>query len=155
MTARLRILVVDDEPVVIQVIQATLLLSGHVVTTASSGDEALELFRSGKWDLVITDRKMPGKTGEELAREIKMLDPTMPVIMTTGSMEPVQGKQPEASHADCMIRKPFRVEALTAAIAAVMTDVKVKGHPLTPSSAVGTRQKICLNTRGNTPRRRL
>jgi CheY-like chemotaxis protein len=129
---RLRILVVDDEPVVAQVILAALLLSGHVVATASSGVEALELFRGGDWDLVITDRKMPGKDGDELAVEIKVLNPMMPVIMTTGSMEPSLGKQSDSSHVDCLIRKPFRLEALTAAIAALIPGVGINREQIFP-----------------------
>lgn len=81
----LRMLVVDDQEIIRDVVQAQLMEDGHTVDTAGDGAEALAKFRDGGcYDLTITDQSMPGMSGEELAREIKKICPISPVILLTG-----------------------------------------------------------------------
>jgi signal transduction histidine kinase len=83
----LRVLVVDDEPVVQQVTMAYLVAEGHRPTAVGGGREALECLDAGgtdAFDVVITDGAMPGMNGDELALAIKERAPRLPVILLTG-----------------------------------------------------------------------
>ncbi|OQY20415.1 MAG: Fis family transcriptional regulator [Desulfobacteraceae bacterium 4572_35.1] len=79
-----RILVVDDEAVIRQAVQRILEHEGYKVNTASSGHSALELIQSESFNLVISDLKMPGMSGMDVLKSIKILQPDIPVIIITG-----------------------------------------------------------------------
>ncbi len=113
----LRILVVDDEAVVRDVIRACLCLSGHTVETAVNGRDGMGKFIAGHFDLVITDRAMPEMNGDQLARAIKGIDPEKPVILLTGfgDMMGAAGEHPEGI--DVILGKPFKQAALRDAVA--------------------------------------
>lgn len=78
------ILVVDDEGAIRYSISKTLQRVGYQVHTASSGEEALEMMDSQRYDVVLTDIRMPGLTGVELLAEIKKSAPDAVVILLTG-----------------------------------------------------------------------
>src|ERR1035441_2188381 len=80
-----RILLADDQQEVREMTKLMLGMDEHIVTEAVNGREALELFAPGRFDLVITDYLMPVMKGDELARNIKRLAPTEPILMITGS----------------------------------------------------------------------
>ena len=80
----LNILVVDDQPIICEVIQEQLRSDGHNVDAAGDGDEALEKIRMNCYDLLVTDQAMPGMSGDELAPIAKGLCPSMAVILLTG-----------------------------------------------------------------------
>lgn len=107
-------LVVDDRATTRQVIAARLQVDGHEVETAEDGVRALEHFKRSRWDVVITDRKMAGMSGEELAAAIKAINPATPVILVTGYAE-----QLTEGAFDMIVRKPFPHETLQAALTAV------------------------------------
>jgi CheY-like chemotaxis protein len=102
----LKILVVDDEQFVRDVLEAILKLDGHRVGLACDASAALALFRSERWDLVLTDRHMPGIDGLELARQLKLLSPQTPIILVTARPEPT-------ADIDAVIAKPFTVDTVT------------------------------------------
>ena len=79
-----RILVVDDQDIIRELIQQQLAEDGHQVETAGSGQEALEKMASNEFDLIVTDQSMPGMTGEELAVVAKKRRPATSVILLTG-----------------------------------------------------------------------
>lgn len=109
----LRVLVVDDEVHARHVVTQYLRGDGHRVTAAASGSEALQNFMAGDFDLVITDRGMPGMCGLELAGALRRVHPQKPVILLTGfASDP--GETPEA--VDCVLRKPLVRDELRAAI---------------------------------------
>ena len=83
---RRRILVVDDEPMIVRLNGVILERLGHSVTTTTVSADAMELISGdpGRFDLVITDQTMPGMTGVELARKILKIRPDMPIILCTG-----------------------------------------------------------------------
>lgn len=82
--ARGRILVVDDDPVVLETICQLVHLLGHQASAFTSPARALEVFRAGAFDAVLTDLGMPGMSGSDLAHEVQRLRPGTPVLMLTG-----------------------------------------------------------------------
>ena len=79
-----RILVVDDEPMILQLISHALTAAGHEVQTAGDGDAGLAAVTEGGFDLLITDIIMPGKEGIELILEVRRRQPGLPVIAVSG-----------------------------------------------------------------------
>ncbi len=119
-TTPLHVLLVDDEPSVLQVVTAFLTSDGHTVETATNGREGLEKLRAGTLDLVVTDRAMPGMSGDQLAAAIKTIRPT-PVILLTGfgDMMHVTGEKPAG--VDLIVSKPVSLAALRQAVAKVIS----------------------------------
>ncbi|HUJ68920.1 MAG TPA: PAS domain S-box protein [Syntrophorhabdales bacterium] len=103
-----RILLVDDEPGVLQMTGQILKGLGYKVTTAPNGMAAWEIFkkRSHSFDLVITDQVMPGLTGLDLAREIFKISEGTPVILSTGYGETVSSEQARAAGISEFVMKP-------------------------------------------------
>ena len=81
-----RILLVDDESIILETYSSLLSEKGFSVVTASSGRQALETFSSDSFDLVITDLAMPDGDGFKLLEEIKERSPHTPVIVFTGKI---------------------------------------------------------------------
>jgi adenylate cyclase len=102
------ILVVDDIPENVRLLEAVLIPRGYVVLTATSGEEALELLNTEEPDLVLLDVVMPGLDGYAVCRHLRANDQTamLPVIMVTSSIGPEKTKAIEAG-ADDFIPKPF------------------------------------------------
>ncbi len=119
--APLRILLVDDEDLVRNLVRMLLEMDHHLVEAASNGSQALELFQPGKFDLVITDYKMSGMKGDQLAAAIKAVAPRQPVVVFTGHAEAFQLDRNTSNHFDYVISKPCALEALREAIATVLT----------------------------------
>lgn len=115
----LRILAVDDEPEVLDVLRAMLTHTGHSVITAASGREALDLFGREPVDLVITDLGMSGMTGLTLAAELKRRR-AVPVVLLTGWADELDEKGGAA--VDVVVAKPFTREKLLAAAARAAPD---------------------------------
>jgi signal transduction histidine kinase len=115
-TSSLNILIVDDEPGILEVVSAYLRCDGHMVTTAAGGREALEKFQRNHFDLVVLDRVMPEMNGDQVARAIKQLNKDIPVIMLTGfgALIEVTGSQPQA--VDVVLSKPVTMDALRTTI---------------------------------------
>ena len=80
----LRVLVIDDEARSRNLVARFLKDGGHVVETAEGGQQGLQMFRQGEFELIITDRAMPFIGGDEVAAEIANDQPTIPIIMLTG-----------------------------------------------------------------------
>ena len=110
------ILCVDDEENPLTLRKLVLQRAGYEVLTASSANQALEILSSHKVDLVLSDLLMPGKTGTELAREIKTNTPSLPVILISG----VNEIPPEASYADLFLSKVEGPMAMCEKIASVL-----------------------------------
>ncbi len=111
-----RILVVDDEQPVRESLRMLFECDGHQVETAGSGNEALAKFSPGKFDVITTDMRMPGMTGDQLAESIKSQAPQQPIIMISAH---------ETDHhaaVDCLIPKPFTMATLRKALASVLEE---------------------------------
>ena len=118
-TASLRILVVEDEPLVREVLGVYLAEDNHQVTTAENGREGLEKFRAGEFDLVMTDRSMPEMNGDALAAEVKKLRPAQPVLLLTGFGDIMSGAGEKPAGVDLVVSKPFTLTTLRSAIAKI------------------------------------
>lgn len=108
----LRLLVVDDEPAVLEVLSLFLSEDGHQVVTATNGEKAWQLFQSGTWDVVLTDRIMPGLAGDQLVAAIRQTAPQMPVVMVTGFIDTASALEMEKAGVDTIVRKPFTLASL-------------------------------------------
>ncbi|BBO69699.1 hypothetical protein DSCA_36290 [Desulfosarcina alkanivorans] len=80
----LNVLIVDDEPDILNTLNTILTLEGYNTDCASCGEEAIELFNENKFGLVITDMRMPGIDGLEVTKQVKRLDRDVEVIILTG-----------------------------------------------------------------------
>jgi excisionase family DNA binding protein len=81
---RQRVLVVDDEEGIRDLLSRTLALAEYDVETTADGKAALEIIRNDGYKLLIADLRMPGMDGLTLIREVKQINPTLPIIIITG-----------------------------------------------------------------------
>ena len=107
-----RILVIDDEPHLREVITNLLRLEGHIALGVGSGMEGVEMFRTEPFDIVITDLGMPDLTGLEVARKVRELNPGAKVILCTGWNAAVSKRGQEAAGGGRLLEKPFRLDSL-------------------------------------------
>lgn len=116
----LRILAVDDHPMQTELIARALGAEWHIVATATNGRDAIERFDSEQFDLVITDKAMPGMSGDQLAAAIKAREPGTPVIMLTGMGRLSEEDEDLSEFVDLLVAKPASLKDLQEAIAKVM-----------------------------------
>src|SRR5579863_1353550 len=114
-----RILVVDDEPQIRRVMRAALVQEGYEVTDARGGSEALERIHSEKYDLVLLDINMPGLTGIETCREIRLVSDVCIIMMTVRDKETDKVAALDAG-ADDYVTKPFSMPEMLARIRAAL-----------------------------------
>ncbi len=108
-----RVLVADDSSTMRKIILRSLQAVGvSEVTEAADGDEAVDKFKPGDFDLVLTDWNMPGKSGLEVTQEIRKKDAKIPIIMVTTEAEKSRVMEAiEAGVSDYLV-KPFTAETL-------------------------------------------
>ena len=119
---RKSILVVDDEAGLAETLRLALELEGYLVQVSVDPVRALELFHESPFDLVITDLRMPGMNGWELAAEIKCSRPHTPIIAMTGWPVDLIKDGQRSSNMEAIIQKPYRVNDLKARIAALFAE---------------------------------
>jgi two-component system cell cycle sensor histidine kinase/response regulator CckA len=106
-----RVLIVEDTDAVRQTLTTMLEWHGFSVTAASTAEEALEFARTLRFDLLLTDVALPGRSGPELAREFRQTSPGIPIIFMSGysanSIDPRDLDTPRA-----FLQKPFPVQTL-------------------------------------------
>lgn len=115
-----RILVIDDEEFVRNVLSRTLAQFHHQVTLAEDGEKGIQLFREKKFDMVLTDLGMPGMSGWEVCRVIKSLSPETPVGMITGWGTEISRSKMEEYGLDFLISKPFDFNQVLNVVAETM-----------------------------------
>jgi len=107
-----RILIIDDEAGLCRMMEAILADSGYAAKGYTRSFEAVEEYRHGDWDLVISDIKMPGMDGLEVLSRIKAKSPDIPVIMITAHATVDMSIQALRKGAYDMLTKPFEPEEL-------------------------------------------
>jgi DNA-binding NtrC family response regulator len=112
MPAKQRILVIDNEEGICRMVEAVLADAGYQVTTCTRSLEAMGKFLPDRWDLVITDVKMPGMNGLEVLQKVKEQVPSLPVVMITAYATVEMSIQALRRGAYDMLTKPFEPEEL-------------------------------------------
>ena len=121
-----RILLVDDEPDIRDVLGISLTDMGYEVHAAENGVEALRLFRETDPPVVLTDIKMPGMDGIELLRKIKIENPETEVVMITGHGDMDLAVKSLKHDASDFITKPINVDALEIALKRVEEKITIR-----------------------------
>jgi DNA-binding response OmpR family regulator len=111
-----RILVVDDDPCIREIISVTLLGCGNKVDTAKDGADAWKALNDVSYHLLITDYKMPIINGLELVRKLRSKDRMMPVILMSGIMPTDELKRHAWLRVDGLLSKPFTVAELVGVV---------------------------------------
>lgn len=114
-----RILAVDDQPEITQLVKRILRFSNHEVITADSGTEAIKLLNAQNFSLLITDKNMPDLSGLTVIAEARKLQPGISAIIMTAYPEP--GLQ---NHAEGFLAKPFSIKDLERVVAGVLSQLK-------------------------------
>jgi two-component system chemotaxis response regulator CheY len=116
------ILIVDDSMTMRQMVNFTLSSAGHAVTEAGNTDEALLNAGKQRFDLVISDVNMPGRSGIELVAELRKLEAYkfVPIILLTTESQPEMKSKGRAAGATGWIVKPFDPEALLGVLRKVL-----------------------------------
>ena len=120
-----RLLVVDDEPQLVKMVQQTLTALGYDVITRTSSLEALELFRvrSKEIDLVITDMTMPGLNGKDLAARMMAIRSDIPIIIITGYSSKIDEEKAAEMGFRAYVIKPVTRQELAGTVRRVLDDV--------------------------------
>jgi two-component system, NtrC family, sensor kinase len=117
-----KILVVDDEPKNLRILQIRLEANGYTVFTATNGQEALEQIKACRPDLILTDLQMPGMDGFEVCRRIQANQATqfIPIVMVTSLSEPEVRIKAIKAGADDSIAKPFDIVEVLARLSSLL-----------------------------------
>lgn len=117
-----KILFVEDENDLTVIVADTLRQQGYEVETAADGAEGLEKFRSGGADIVVADVMMPKMSGFEMARAIRSMSRSVPLLFLTAKSTVDDVEEGFATGADDYIKKPFELRELIVRIRALSGD---------------------------------
>ncbi len=121
-----RLLVIDDEPNLLQAVAACLRTEGYEVTTARSGREALVKLAASVPDLIVSDIRMPGMDGYQLASQIRgsQLTALVPIVFLTAKDETADRIEGFRAGVDAYLTKPFEPDELVAVISSILKRVE-------------------------------
>ena len=109
---RARILVVDDEKEVRELLAEILASEDHEVQTSPDGTQGLVLFSHDHFDIVFTDLGMPGISGWQVAEEVKKINNTTPVAVITGWEVKLDPAELKKRGVDFLVNKPFQIQQM-------------------------------------------
>ena len=142
--AEMKILVVDDEKLLVKGIKFNLENEGYTVDACYDGETAVEMARAGGYDLIILDLMMPRKDGLEACQEIRSFS-TVPIIMLTARSEDADKIIGLESGADDYITKPFNILELKARIRALLRRANAAPQQKQPETLLLTAGGITLD----------
>lgn len=122
-TSRARVLVVDDEDAIRDLLSRTLALADYEVDSAPDGRTALDRMRIIDYDLLITDLRMPGVDGLSVIREARRLNAEIPIIIVTGHSSEASAIEAINLGVQGYLVKPFRVPRVLAAAAKALGEL--------------------------------
>ncbi|MFA6011077.1 MAG: ATP-binding protein [Desulfobacteraceae bacterium] len=124
-----RILLVDDDESVLEVMDELIALLGYTVVSTTSSHEAIRVFQSdpAAFELVITDQTMPHMTGLEFAQSLLTIRPDIPIIMCTGFSDTVGNAEADKIGISAFLMKPVERSRLASTIRKVLDDKRVAG----------------------------
>jgi len=114
-----RILIVEDEPRIVGLLERGLGAHGHQVSSASDGEDGLEMAGDEGIDLMILDIGLPGMSGQEVLRRVRARRPDLPALMLTARDDVASKVQALDAGADDYLTKPFALEELLARVRAL------------------------------------
>lgn len=115
------VLVVDDEPTVSSVVERTLRFAGYRTVVASSGAHAIQVAAGlPSVDLLVTDERMPGMTGDELAQHLRKVDPGLKVLYLTGYCDQLFERKQALWEDEAFLEKPATVRGLLEAVSLLL-----------------------------------
>ena len=141
----MKILVVDDEKLLVKGIKFNLENEGYTVDACYDGESAVNMARTGEYDLIILDLMMPKKDGLEACQEIRGFS-TVPIIMLTARSEDADMLMGFESGADDYVTKPFNILALKARVRALLRRASMSAAQETAKTSVLTRGHISVDT---------
>lgn len=115
-----RVLAVDDDPMILELLGAVLTPRGYEIVTAQNGGDALALLESSPVDVVLLDVGMPGVDGMSTLRRIREVHPALPVIMLTGNVDPAVGRDSLQRGAFDYVTKPMDFDHLVRVLEAAV-----------------------------------
>jgi CheY-like chemotaxis protein len=121
-----RVLAIDDQPIILDLITAMCQSMGFEVQTAVSGEEGIRLAHTQRFDAVMTDLSMPGMSGLDVARALKSTRPNLPVVLVTGWETGLSQLELSDAGVREVVFKPFRIEQLTEVLKSVTSAVLSK-----------------------------
>jgi len=130
MTTKGRVLVVDDEADLRDVIRGLLAAEGYEVSTAASGVEALRLLGAHPFDVVTMDLRMPGMSGRDTLAELRRIAPDLVSVVVSGYSTPEDDAAVRALGAYDVIAKPFDIDRLVTTVAGAMGEAR-RSSPMT------------------------
>jgi two-component system, OmpR family, phosphate regulon response regulator OmpR len=136
-----RLLIVDDDPEIRELIEAYLVQQGFEVSCAESGKQMFELLEQGEYDLIILDLMLPGEHGLTLAGRVKRAMNT-PIIIVSAQGEDVDRIVGLEIGADDYLAKPFNPRELLARIRAVLRRAASGSGPVVPAAAATHRYRF-------------
>ena len=120
-TVAKRVLIVDDDPRIVQLLTEHFKQT-YTVETAMNGGEALSIVRRARPDVVVLDVMLPGMSGIHVLKELKRVDPTIPVIVMTGTDSLAIANEAVRSGATTYLRKPFDLRDLDQRVAELIAN---------------------------------
>lgn len=128
-----RILIIDDEPAVAEVLRDALAVEDHEVDMALSGSQGAKLACANTYDLVFSDLGMPDLTGWEVAERIRERKPDLPVVLVTGWGATLDEDEIRRCGISAVVHKPFEIDELLQTLHEVLRDAASrKPHATTP-----------------------
>lgn len=123
MDSKAKIMIVDDEKIVLRAYEKELETEDYEVITASTAEEAIEKAQDEQFDIILTDLVLPGLSGLDLCKEIKNISPQTEVVLMSGYHEEMQKNWVEFIRAgghDFFLRKPLNTGELTDTIKTIL-----------------------------------
>ena len=118
----IHILLVDDDPDLVDTMKELLEMHGYIVTSATGGSEAIDLMKSFTPDIVITDYAMPVMNGIEFALNARKVLGDTPVILCSGSIQFIDGQQLTGAGIAGVVSKPCSIKDIDSAIKKVLAE---------------------------------
>jgi CheY-like chemotaxis protein len=116
-----RILIVDDEPVIVQFVERVLRGAGYATSGAGSGPEALQVAEAAApFDLIVADVNMPDMTGPELTSRLRMRHPDIRVLYLTGFNEQLFAAKNVLWEGEAFLDKPATIDGLLQAVSLIL-----------------------------------
>jgi DNA-binding response OmpR family regulator len=116
----MKLLIIDDEPAIVETIEAKMRKEGYTTFTAASAEDGMRLFRRVRPDLVILDIMLPGRSGLDFCRAIRRDDSAVPILFLSAKAEEADRVRGLELGADDYVVKPFNLSELAARVKAIL-----------------------------------